>query len=349
MSVVPPDSKAPATAGSPAPLTWIQKILGPPEPGSTPPPPITAPEMIPERRAAISLDRLNVDLPEVAEIHEGVVLRERADYTLTAEVIVPRGEGPFPVVLYMHGGAWCVWGPRDVRRITTTIAARGYVVVSLDYGLAPEHPFPCAVHDTIYAARWAVVNAERYGGIASPIAVGGDSCGTTLASSAMAFLNGYEAEVDEGDLAGVDVEFFAALFHCGAFNLRSRMNERDTTPGTTEIMAVLSYLGTRFLAKQLDPMASPYFAPNLSTFPPVYLNSGTDDAVLPQNFSMAEKLIEHGVSTTVSILPGCDHEYFLWHPSTPAIQAEWERVLSWLDEQAQAANLPTGAPAVATT
>jgi acetyl esterase len=343
MSAVPPEPEARA------PLTWIQKLLGPPEPGSTPPPPITAPEMIPARRAAITLDRLNVDLPEVAEIHEGVVLREREGESLTAEVLVPEGEGPFPVVLYMHGGAYCVWSPRDVRRITTTIAARGYVVVSLDYGLAPEHPFPCAVHDTIYAARWAVVNAERYGGIASPIAVGGDSCGATLASSAMVFLNGYEAEVDEGDLAGVDVDFFAALFHCGAFNLRARLSERDTTPGTTEIMTVLSYLGTRFLAKQLDPMASPYFAPNLGSFPPVYINSGNEDAVLPQAFSMAEKLIEHGVSTTVSILPGCDHEYFLAYPSTPAIQAEWERLLSWLDERAQAANLATGSPAVATT
>lgn len=320
---------------APAPLTWIQKLLGPPEPGSTPPP-ITSPDMIPLRRAAISLDRLNVDLPEVAEIHENVVLRERDGATLAAEVIVPLGSGPFPVVLYMHGGAFCVWGPRDVRRITTTIAARGYVVVSLDYGLAPEHPFPCAVHDTIYAARWTVVNAESYGGIASSIAVGGDSCGATLAGSAMAFLSGYDAEVDEGDLAGVDVDFFAALFHCGAYNLRARMSERDTTPGTTEIMTVLSYLGSRFLAKQLDPMASPYFAPNLDTFPPVYINSGTEDAVLPQAFSMAEKLIEHGVSTTVSILPGCDHEFFLAHPSTPAIQAEWARALSWLDEQAAA-------------
>ena len=260
--------------------------------------------MIPLRRAAIGLDRLNVDLPEVAAIHEGVVLREREGETLAAEVIVPRGDGPFPVVLYMHGGAFCVWGPRDVRRITTTIAAQGYVVISLDYGLAPEHPFPCAITDTIYAARWAVGNAERYGGIASRIAVGGDSCGATLAGSAMAFLNGYEAEVDEGDLAGVDVDFFAALFHCGSYNLRARMSERDTTPGTTEIMTTLSYLGTRFLAKQLDPLASPYFAPNLDTFPPVYINSGTEDAVLPQAFSMAERLIEHGVSTTVSILPG---------------------------------------------
>jgi acetyl esterase len=321
---------SPGTEG----LTWIQKLLGPPPPGTTPPPPISAPEMIPARRAAITLDRLNVDLPDLAAIHEKVELRIRAGEALTSEVLVPHGTGPFPVVLYLHGGAYCVWSARDVRRITTNIAARGHVVVSLNYALAPEHPFPQAVHDTIYAARWAAVNAERYGGAPGRIAIGGDSCGAALSGSTIAYLNGYAADVDQGDLAGVDVEFFAALFHCGSFNLRARMSERETTPGTTEIMTTLSYLGTRFLAKQVDPMASPFFAPNLASFPPCYLNCGTEDAVLPQTFSMAQQLIDAGVKTTVSVLPGLDHEFLLMHPSRPAIESELRKMLDWLDEQA---------------
>jgi acetyl esterase len=288
--------------------------------------------MIPARRAAITLDRLNVDLPDLAAIHEDVELRERAGSVLMAEVLIPHGRGPFPVALYLHGGAYCVWTAKDVRRITTGIAASGHVVVSLNYGLAPEYPFPCAVHDTIYAARWTVVNAERYGGDASRIAIGGDSCGAALSGSAIAYLNGYDAEVDEGDLVGVDVSFSCALFHCGSFNLRARMSERETTPGTTEIMTTLSYLGTRFLAKQIDPMASPYFAPNLASFPPCYLNCGTDDAVLPQTFSMAQRLIDAGVDTTVSIVPRLDHEFLLMHPSHPAIEGERLRMTAWLGE-----------------
>jgi acetyl esterase/lipase len=112
------------------------------------------------------------------------------------------------------------------------------------------------------------------------------------------------------------------------------MSERETTPGTTEIMTTLSYLGTRFLAKQIDPMASPYFAPNLATFPPCYLNCGTQDAVLPQTFSMAQQLIDAGVDTTVSIVPGFDHEFLLMHPTRPAIEAERQRMLAWLNERA---------------
>jgi acetyl esterase/lipase len=327
-----------STTAETPPLTWIQKILGPPPPGSTPPPPITDPEMIPARRAAIGLDRLNVGLPDVAI--EELVLRERNGVPLRAELLRPHAAGTCPAILYMHGGAWSVWSPSDVRRITTHLAAAGHMVLSLDYGLAPERPFPCGIEDTIYAARWLVRNGERLGADVSRIATGGDSCGATLAASAMSFLNGSEAELDEGDLAGVEVDFYAAIFHCGAFDLRARMSERDTTPGTTEIMATLAYLGTHFLAKQLDPMVSPYYAGNLSTFPPVYMNAGNEDAVLPQTFSMAAKLIDEGVPTTVSILPELDHEFFLLPNPTPAIDAEWARMLAWLRERADAAGLP---------
>src|SRR5579862_1860359 len=135
-------------APSPSPReSWLKKLLGDAFQGG---PPITSIEMIPARRAALRLDALNRELPDLSEIVEGVVLRERRDDALTAEILVPRGPGPFPTVVYMHGGAWCVWNARDVRRIAAQIATRGYLVVNVDYGLAPEHPYPCAVEDTIY-------------------------------------------------------------------------------------------------------------------------------------------------------------------------------------------------------
>src|SRR5207237_7451526 len=111
-------------------------------------------------------------------------------HRLTAEIYVPEGEGPFPTMLYMHGGAWCVWSPRDVRRTAMRIAAAGTLVVNLDYGLAPEHPFPWAVEDAIYGARWAALNASRYGGTNDAIAIGGDSAGATLSGAAAVYLGG---------------------------------------------------------------------------------------------------------------------------------------------------------------
>jgi acetyl esterase len=311
--------------------SWLKKLLGDTFQGG---PPITSVEMIPARRAALSLDSLNQDLPDLQELVEGVELRDRRDGILTAEVLVPKGAGPFPTVLYMHGGAWCVWTARDVRRIAAQIAARGYLVVNLDYGLAPELPYPCAVEDAIYAARWATLNAGRWGGEASSISLGGDSCGATLACAAIAYLSGYDAEVDEGDLAGVPVSFSAALLLYGVYDFRARLALRDTTPGTMEIMHNLAYLGTHFLSKHLDPLVSPWYAPNLDRFPPVYITCGAEDALLPDSLRMAGKFADAGVSTTVSVVEGRDHEYLMLDPQLPDLADEWERMLSWLDRHA---------------
>ena len=323
------------TAAQPANRrTWLAKLLGE---QARKGPPITAIDMIPARREALHLDALNQDLPALAALHEGVVLTERDGGELSAEIYVPEGTGPFPPVLYMHGGAFCVWSARDVRRIATTIAASGHVVVNLDYGLAPERPFPCAVQDTIYAARWITRNIRDYGGDDGPIAIGGDSAGANLSCAAIAYLNGCPAELDEGDLAGVDVAFSAALLLCGAYDFRARLGRRDTTPGTTEVMSNLAYLGSHFLSKHEDPMVSPIRAPNLGSFPSVYLNCGSEDALLPDTLEMTAKFGEVGVSTTASIVDGVDHEFLLLDPTLPHIAREWQRMLEWLEEKAAVA------------
>jgi acetyl esterase len=314
--------------------SWLAKLLGPQFKGG---PPITDVAMIPERRKAIDLSAINTNLPSLAATHE-VTLRERDGTALTAEVYVPHGDGPFPTMLWMHGGAWCVWRPADVRRTAMQIAAGGHVVVSLDYGLAPERKYPWAVEDAIYGARWTAQNATRYGGHAGQISIGGDSCGATLACGAISFLHGLDPPIalDEGDLAGAPVDFTAALLAYGVYDFAARMHERDTTPGTIEIMFNLAYLGTHFLTRHRDPLVSPIYAPNLDRFPPVYLNSGIEDALLPQSLAMTAAFAEANVPTTLSVVDGVDHEFLQLEPSTPAVRDEWERIHRWLVEHAGA-------------
>jgi acetyl esterase len=314
-------------------LTWLQKIVGAPPPGTPAPVPIASVEMIPQRRAALHFDELVRDLPPIDQLHEGIVLRRRDGYDLTAEVCVPAGPGPFPAMLYMHGGAFCVWSARDVRRIAFRIASAGFVVVNLNYGLAPEHPFPCAVEDAIYAARWTATNATRFGGVEGPISIGGDSAGGALSAAAIAYLDGgCPADLDEGDLASVPVSFSSAFLNCGVYDMtRIVQAERQTTPGTVEVMTCAAYLGTHWLPTLRDPMASPYFAPNLACFPPAYLSCGSDDPVLGQTLLMTERLAEFGVPVTTSIVPGFDHELLLIDPGRePLITEEWDRTLAWL-------------------
>src|SRR5205814_9172435 len=73
------------------------------------------------------------------------------------------GEGPFPVVVCIHGGGFRA-GHRDgYNDLCLKLAQRGYVAVTVSYRLAPKYQFPAAVHDTKAAVRWLRANAKKYG------------------------------------------------------------------------------------------------------------------------------------------------------------------------------------------
>src|SRR5262245_30037093 len=102
------------------------------------------------------------------------------------EWALPRGHrghppGPVePVVLFLHGGGFSVGSPRTARPASSSLAAIGdLAVLSLDYSLAPEHPFPTAVGDVVRAYRWLLDN----GSPGRAIAVAGESAGAALALS----------------------------------------------------------------------------------------------------------------------------------------------------------------------
>ena len=94
-----------------------------------------------------------------------------------------RRTGPFPVLVYFHGGAWVAGNPASHRKLTHRMAEGGCLVVSADYRLAPENPFPAGFDDCLAAIAWAVAHAHEYGGDPARIAVGGDSAGGNLAAA----------------------------------------------------------------------------------------------------------------------------------------------------------------------
>ncbi len=104
---------------------------------------------------------------------------------IRVRVYTPDGVGPFPVVVYLHGGGFviCDLDTHDVL-CRALCQASGCVVASVDYRLAPEHPFPAAVDDAEAATRWALSHAAEIGGDPSRVVVAGDSAGGCLATAA---------------------------------------------------------------------------------------------------------------------------------------------------------------------
>jgi acetyl esterase len=100
-------------------------------------------------------------------------------------VYTPHGEGPFPVLVWIHGGGWVICAPQHYHAVCQELAAgAGCIVVSVDYRLAPEHKAPAALDDCLAAVGWVLENADELGGDPSRVAVGGDSAGGNLSALA---------------------------------------------------------------------------------------------------------------------------------------------------------------------
>ena len=239
------------------------------------------------------LQRYNNDLPEIGAIHENVELREG----LRADVLVPQGSGPHPVMIYAHGGAWIACSPRTHRKLAGQFAAAGYLTINLDYRLAPEHPFPAGFEDCVFAAKWTADNAYRWNGDATRMAMGGDSAGGNLTAAALAALS------EDSDAP----RFSAGVLIYGVFDfpaLLERSNHRSMTEGF-----VRAYCGSGYPEALTDPRVSPLRAVKPGALPPCFIICGTADDLVPESLKMAQALGSARIPYELHILPDMPHGF----------------------------------------
>lgn len=110
-------------------------------------------------------------------------VQEREVAGVPCLVVTPRSAGPWPVLVWFHGGGWVIGSaPLSLHTARDLAAGADCVVVSVDYRLAPEHPFPAAYDDALAVTRAVVEGTEELGGVPGVVAVGGDSAGGNLAA-----------------------------------------------------------------------------------------------------------------------------------------------------------------------
>lgn len=114
-------------------------------------------------------------------VSEVELRRNGAGRMLMARIYQPKGPGPFPTVLDLHGGAWNRKNRLAEEPMDRALAASGLLVVAVDLTLAPEAPYPACVQDANYAVRWLKANAATWNGETSRIGVYGSSSGGHVA------------------------------------------------------------------------------------------------------------------------------------------------------------------------
>ncbi len=87
---------------------------------------------------------------------------QHGDESLRCDIFIPAGDGPFPGVLLVHGGAWLSGAKWHMRRVVNPLVEHGYVACSIDYRLAPKYPFPAQIDDCKAAVRWLRSHAKQF-------------------------------------------------------------------------------------------------------------------------------------------------------------------------------------------
>src|SRR6266849_10102624 len=157
--------------------------------------------------------------PEAGEVLDLRVPGRRGD--IPARLYVPRGAAArLPGLLYLHGGGFVLGSPSTHDRLTRELAQRiGARVLSLDYALAPEHPYPQGLDDCVDAARWTFAHAQELGMDAKRLLIGGDSAGANLSAATQLRLR------DEGS----PPFFRAAILFYGRFAFGETRSEEHTS------------------------------------------------------------------------------------------------------------------------
>ncbi len=199
--------------------------------------------------------------------------------------------GPWPVLVFFHGGGWVI-GDLDTHDTLCRELAlgSGCAVVSVDYRMGPEHPFPAAVDDAVAATRWVAARADALGLDATRLAVGGDSAGGNLAAVVALALRG------ELPLA------FQLLIYPATDQHRLTDSHRDNAQGyllTADTMAWFHDHYITDLAQDDDWRASPLRHPDLRGLPPALVLTAGYDPLRDEGVAYAQRLSEAGVRATL--------------------------------------------------
>jgi acetyl esterase len=264
---------------------------------------------IPAARVAFEdlITNLPVDIPglETLDIGDRLVPGHEGDPDVPVRVYRPKEPRtpPVPGILMIHGGGFVVGSVKTENAGAAMLAVNtGAVVVSVDYRLAPEHPYPAGLHDCYAALTFLHAEAGALGVDTTRLAVVGASAGGGL-SAATALL--------ARDRGGPPLCF--QMLHIPELDDRLETPSMQTfvdSPVWNRPLAVVSwqsYLGELWGAADVPIYAAPARATDLSGLPPAYVSTAENDPLRDEGITYAMRLLQAGVSTELHQFPGTFH------------------------------------------
>ena len=244
---------------------------------------------------------VSTDPEKVGKVEDRTI--EVSSGALPVRLYWPSGEGPFPVLVYFHGGGWVLADPSVYDASARGLTNRAnIIVVSVDYRRAPEHPFPAAHEDALAAYRWALQKAASINGDPSNIAVGGESAGGNLAVAAAMMARDRQEQLPKHimaiyPIAGTDT------------NTPSYRENAAAKPLNKPMMQWFFTHYFRSPADAKDPRVN-LVAATLKGLPETTIVTAQMDPLRSEGAMLAEMMEKAGVRVNYRHYDGVAHEFF---------------------------------------
>ncbi|HEY7533115.1 MAG TPA: alpha/beta hydrolase [Nitrospiraceae bacterium] len=226
------------------------------------------------------------------------------DGHLPVRLYMPRGIGPFPVIVYYHGGGWVVASIDTYDASARALAnAATAIVVAVEYRKAPEHRFPAAHQDAFAAYQWALRHAGEFNGDPLRIAVAGESAGGNLAGAVVLMAREQRERLPVHQVLIYPVTGYD-------FTTTSYRENANVLPLNKAMMV---WYFEKYLKEPADansPWISLVDAPNLKGLSPATIITADIDPLRSDGRRYADRLREAGVPVTYQNFPGVTHEFF---------------------------------------
>ena len=263
-----------------------------------------------------------IELPQISK-KEDQQIKVSDGSTIRVRIYTPEGEGPFPIIVYYHGGGWVLGAVEKFDTGCIHLANKTKrIVVSVDYRLAPEYKFPVPLQDAYDAFKWVSENAFSFNGEANDIVVAGDSAGGNLAT-----VTSIWAKEKNGPAISAQLLIYPVT------------NLDFTTPSYNEFEEgfmldrdLMKWFGKHYvqdISQFKDPSIAPLLQDDLSNLPPALIVTAEFDVLRDEGQAYAKRLTEAGNVVKEVFKEGLIHGYF---SNAPIFTLETEETVTEIAE-----------------
>lgn len=229
-----------------------------------------------------------------------ILVRDHANIPI--RIYTPEGDGPFPILIYYHGGGWVLNDLNTCHESCSFLAkTTNSIVVSVGYRLAPEYKFPVPLYDAYDAFLWVQQHAEKLRGIKNLISVAGDSAGGNLATAVTLLAKKEHQQIASQILLYPVTELSYSSASYSTYGNGYGLDQD-----------VMKWFGNYYIRQEADK-DNPFLAPLLADvrgLPPAFILVAEHDVLRDEGIAYAEKLVHNGVLVEHHLAKGVVHSFF---------------------------------------